>query len=171
MRSVIREANVNLAAVNYHFGSKEDLFVAVVKRVAQPIVQKQTENLSQLDNLDRLPTVAEVLEAVISPPLEVLQEQTSVSLTHARFIGRCRIEPFPIQSLAEQEFQGSQKQALAILQKILPDQSVQDLKWKFDLVIAAVVRVLAQIEQIQPEEVQTTVLRLVKFTTYGFSAR
>ncbi|MDY7020508.1 MAG: TetR/AcrR family transcriptional regulator, partial [Cyanobacteriota bacterium] len=34
LRAVTREANVNLAAVHYHFGSKEELFKAVVRRVA-----------------------------------------------------------------------------------------------------------------------------------------
>lgn len=170
MRAVIREAGVNLAAVNYHFGSKEELFVAVVGRVARPIVERQAQQLNALNTSDRSPTISEVLEAVIAPCLAVIREQTEVGLTHAHFIARCRIEPLPVQALAEPEFASSQRLALEILQKVLPDQSAEELKWKFDLVIAAIVRVLAQIEQMEPEEVDQTIQRLVKFTTYGFSA-
>ena len=37
LRMLTREANVNLAAVHYHFGSKERLFVEVVSRIVAPV--------------------------------------------------------------------------------------------------------------------------------------
>jgi len=37
MRAITDKANVNLAAVNYHFGSKDNLIFEVIKRGIQPI--------------------------------------------------------------------------------------------------------------------------------------
>jgi len=37
LRHIIAQARVNLAAVHYHFGSKEDLLDAVVARKATPV--------------------------------------------------------------------------------------------------------------------------------------
>ena len=37
LRHIIAQAGVNLAAVHYHFGSKEDLLDAVVARKAAPV--------------------------------------------------------------------------------------------------------------------------------------
>lgn len=37
LRNIVGQAKVNLAAVHYHFGSKEDLLKAVLARISQPI--------------------------------------------------------------------------------------------------------------------------------------
>ena len=37
LRSITTEAKVNLAAVNYHFGSKESLLEAVIERRLDPL--------------------------------------------------------------------------------------------------------------------------------------
>ncbi len=53
LRGVIREAEVNIAAIHYHFGSKEELFIAVVQRVAKQVVQSQLQQLAKYENLNR----------------------------------------------------------------------------------------------------------------------
>lgn len=177
LRAIIREADVNLAAIHYHFGSKEELFIAVVRRVAQPIVEKQLQRLAVLEDSEELPSVAEILEAFITPPLEIVLERSEQCLIHAKFMGRCRAEPYPIQKLAEAEFRTSQQRFLYILAKVLPDQSPTELKWKLDLVVAMLVRILSQIEQLEilsensyAEEINNIVRRLVTFITFGISA-
>ena len=49
MREITQLANVNLAAVNYHFGSKDELIIAVMKRRLGSI---NAERLRQLDELE-----------------------------------------------------------------------------------------------------------------------
>src|SRR5438552_11594715 len=46
IRDITRKAKVNLAAINYHFGSKEDLVVAVFER--------SEEHTSELQSPDHL---------------------------------------------------------------------------------------------------------------------
>ncbi|NJK62772.1 MAG: TetR/AcrR family transcriptional regulator [Synechococcaceae cyanobacterium SM2_3_1] len=170
IRAVIRKAGVNLAAINYHFGSKEELYVAVIRQVAGPVVNESLQRFKALEDLDRAPTVEEILEAAIAPSFRVIQKQNDRGLIHTRFMGRCRIEPFPVQQLADQEFSRITQSALELLQKTLPEQSFEELEWKFDLVIAALLRTLDQTEQTPPEEVDLIIQRLVRFTTHGFSA-
>jgi AcrR family transcriptional regulator len=57
LRTVVSEAGVNLAAVHYHFGSKEELFRAVVARFARPIVEQELQLLSELKARKELPSV------------------------------------------------------------------------------------------------------------------
>ena len=177
LRAIIREADVNLAAVHYHFGSKEELFTAVIRRVAQPIVEEQMRQLAILEDSEDLPSVAEIVEAVITPPLRMIQERSEECLIHAKFMGRCRTEPYPIQRLAEVEFSRTHQRFLDIMQKVLPNQSPMELEWKLDLVIAMLIRVLNQIEPLEPlsektssEEIDDFVQRLVTFITFGISA-
>ncbi|NES67204.1 MAG: hypothetical protein F6K24_19130, partial [Okeania sp. SIO2D1] len=66
---------------------------------------------------------------------------------------------------------------LDMMQKVLPNQSPMELEWKFDLVIAMLIRVLNQIEPLEPlseksssQEIDDLVQRLVTFITFGISA-
>src|SRR5579863_6004584 len=69
LRHVIFEAGVNLAAVHYHFGSKEELLDAVVLRGAVPM---NAERLALLDRYEkeagpRPVPVEKVLRAILVP--------------------------------------------------------------------------------------------------------
>ena len=177
LRAIIREADVNLAAIHYHFGSKEELFSAVVRRVAQPIVEEQLRQLTILEESDNLPSVPEIFTAFLAPPLEMIQQGSEEYRIHAQFMGRCHAEPHPVQKLVEQEFRNSQQRFLYILTKVLPHQSPTELKWKLDLVVAMLVRNLNQMEQSEIfsednslEDIDELVKRLVNFISYGISA-
>ena len=71
MRALTEAAGVNLAAVNYHFGSKADLLRATLERHLGPI---NAERLSRLDALEReVPggaSVERILDALYRPTFE-----------------------------------------------------------------------------------------------------
>src|SRR6516162_1406341 len=72
LRQVIAEAGVNLAAVHYHFGSKEDLLDALILRRAVPLNQ---ERLAMLERYEKeaapeSPAVEKVLYAILAPTFE-----------------------------------------------------------------------------------------------------
>ena len=77
LRSIIRAADVNLAAIHYHFGSKEKLIVATIERMAQPIVQAELQQLAAVQAEHPQPTVEAILHAMLAPALERSEEHTS----------------------------------------------------------------------------------------------
>ncbi|MEL6501296.1 MAG: TetR family transcriptional regulator [Cyanobacteria bacterium J06623_1] len=170
LRSVIREANVNLSAVNYHFGSKEGLFRAVIARTAQPIVKAELAKLKQYQKKSPHLSVEEILEALLTPALEVVLNSQERSIDCARFMGRCRTEPDAVRDIADQEFLESQEAFLDALGRSLPDLSRTELIWKLDLVIAVLQRVLTEakkpgslIQDNDPQSIRKTVSKLVDF--------
>src|ERR1700748_619927 len=67
LRDITAEADVNLAAVNYHFQSKDSLIDAVIARRIEPVNRRRIE---LLDAAGPNPTVEQVLEAFIAPVME-----------------------------------------------------------------------------------------------------
>jgi AcrR family transcriptional regulator len=71
LRILTKEAGVNLAAVNYHFGSKEELIKAVIERRLLPLNRLRTEKLLSVkrhaEEENRLPGVREVILAFMEP--------------------------------------------------------------------------------------------------------
>lgn len=174
VRNVVSEAKVNLAAVHYHFGSKEDLFRAVIGRLARPIVEQELALLAELQAGNEVPSVEAILTAFLKPNLEILAQDQDNLLTRAQFMGRCRTEPEPIQSIAAQEFAVAFEAFLDALQRTLPDQSRSQLSWKLDLAIAALIRVQTEAGQpfallrgTDPKDIQNAVEHLVRFLSPG----
>ncbi|MDJ0676257.1 MAG: TetR/AcrR family transcriptional regulator [Calothrix sp. MO_167.B42] len=174
LRGVIKEAEVNIAAIHYHFGSKEELFVAVARRVARQMVPAQLQHLAKYQHQNEPPSVENIMEAFFAPPLRMVSQMGESGMIRAQFVGRSRVEPLPIQVLADKQFHESQQRFLDILQRAFPNQTRLELEWKLDLVVALLVRTLNQIGQSgklitgnSPEEVENAIARLVKFAAGG----
>ncbi len=174
VRAIANRANANLAAVNYHFGSKEDLFRAIFSRIAKPIVAQQLEILDELQQKEALPSVEEILTAFLKPCFYKIVQDESFRTVRAQFMGRCWSEPEPLQSIASGEFMESRLAFLNILQQVIPNCSRRDLNWKLDLVIATLIRVQNEagkpeslLKSSQPEDVDYAVEYLVRFLTPG----
>lgn len=69
MRSITTLANANLAAVNYHFGSKEGLLRALLEARIKPINEQRLVRLDRLQETGKL-SIEAVLEAFIAPALD-----------------------------------------------------------------------------------------------------
>src|SRR6476619_7339038 len=70
LRQIIAEAGVNLAAVHYHFGSKEEMLDALVIRKAGPVNEERLALLTRFE-AEAAPNpapVEKVLEAFLGPP-------------------------------------------------------------------------------------------------------
>jgi AcrR family transcriptional regulator len=174
LRNIVREANVNLAAVHYHFGSKEELFRAVVRQFAQPVVERELFLLGELKTQATLPSVEAILTAIVQPSLEILSQDEEMHLVRSQFMGRCRTEPEPIQTIAYQEFAQATEVFLDVLQQVLPRQSRAQLSWKLDFVITVLVRVLTEagkpnalLKSNRAKDIQDTTEALVRFLSPG----
>lgn len=84
MRDITARAGVNLAAVNYHFGSKLELLKAVFSRRFGPVNE---ERLAELDALDE-PDVERVLRAFFTPVFQRLREPGSGWMKFMQLVGR-----------------------------------------------------------------------------------
>jgi AcrR family transcriptional regulator len=68
LRDITTDAGVNLAAVNYHFQSKDALIDAVIARRIEPV---NVRRMSMLDAAGPEPTLEQILEAFLRPIFEM----------------------------------------------------------------------------------------------------
>lgn len=96
LRMVTGRAKVNLAAVNYHFGSKEALLQAVFERRLIPLNKIRRENLEKVrDNARKegcKPSVRDVMHAFIEPTFRVMASGPEAK-DFIALVGRALSEP------------------------------------------------------------------------------
>jgi len=130
IRDITREAEVNLGAINYHFGSKDGLIVAVFARKLRPL---NDVRLARLDAVEKshapnLPPVEAVLEALIRPTVEYLVEEDPNSFM--RLICRSFQEPNSgLAALLTEEFGEVVRRFNGSLLRAAPDLPPDEVFW------------------------------------------
>jgi AcrR family transcriptional regulator len=92
VRDITAEAGVNLASVNYHFGSKDALLFAIFRRRTGELNRERARMLHEAnDRHGGKPPVREILEALIAPPLRWADPANDRRIS-VQFIIRARSE-------------------------------------------------------------------------------
>jgi len=92
VRDITAEAGVNLASVNYHFGSKDALLFQIFHKRASELNRERARMLHAAhDRHAGAPPVREILEALFAPPLR-WSEPGNPRQVSMQFIIRARAE-------------------------------------------------------------------------------
>jgi AcrR family transcriptional regulator len=138
MRAIAEAAKVNLAATNYHFGSKQGLLAAVFHRRIHPINIRRLLLIKALKDSDRSLTLRGILDAFFDPLKTSLDTERGPAL-----VGRIFGEPDSVtKPILEQEFGEVSMAYQQALAEVLPDISLEDLRWRFHFMIGAMIQLL-----------------------------
>src|SRR3954463_2779426 len=97
LRSLPTAAGVTLAAVNYHFGSKEELFQAVLTRRLDPMNQERIDLLARVEREAAGPALAceKLLCAMPRRALPPARGEKRGGKDFLRLVGRAYADPAP----------------------------------------------------------------------------
>ncbi|PKO83186.1 MAG: TetR family transcriptional regulator [Betaproteobacteria bacterium HGW-Betaproteobacteria-11] len=140
MRQLASEAGVNLAATNYHFGSKEGLMQEVLRRHLDRLSE---ERLRTLDALERAAggkplKPSQVVEAFFGSLLHLADNDAEGGTTFLRLLGRTLTEPagFIRAFLAEEHKDVIERYRQALF-NALPDVPRVEIVWRFNFMLGA----------------------------------
>ncbi|MEM9623171.1 MAG: TetR/AcrR family transcriptional regulator [Pseudomonadota bacterium] len=141
LRAIANQADVNLAATHYHFGSKQGLIAAVIHRRMAPI---SAARLTALDSLEAGPqplTIRAVVKAFLTPLY--FDERNELLAVLPSLIGRVYGEPESLtKPLLEQEFTQVAARYINVLSTLLPDVPTEEVRWRFHFSIGAMIQLL-----------------------------
>ncbi len=152
MRMITGRAQANLAAINYHFGSKEALVQEVFRRRLTWL------NEARLSALDRLEAEAQgaalkprqIVEAFFGVPLRMAADAEHGGQTFMRLLGRTSTEPsaFVRQFLAD-EYAAVVPRFKEALFRALPEVPTQEILWRFHFMLGAMSYAIAGTDALQ----------------------
>jgi len=137
LRDIVAAADVNLAAVNYHFGSKDELIAELF--VSRSLATNR-ERLTQLKMAeeagDGRASIESILRALVGPTLRGCLGPERERSTASRFMIRASIESVPpIRRIKNREIDHLRKFAAA-MRRSLPDCNEIDLYWTLHFALA-----------------------------------
>jgi len=174
LRQLTSAAGVNLAAVNYHFGSKEKLVEQIFRRRLDALNNSRLQALSLVEGAETT-TLEDVLSAFIRPALDLSHDESGSLFM--RVLARAFAEhDDTLRQFLSDNYGHVMRQFTAEFARLLPQLTKQELYWRIDLVSGALTHAMSGFGMIQRksgvseiEHREETAQHLIRFAVAGLS--
>ncbi len=182
LRLITTAAGVNLAAANYHFGSKEELFQAVFTRRLDPMNRDRMALLAAYEAAaaGKALTCEKIISAMFIPALKLARDHEQGGKNFLRLLGRAYADPAPfIREFLSSQYAEMIGRFRAAFGHALPHLPREEASWRLHFVMGALSYTLAGtdglklIAQYDPENTDNDELllkRLAPFLAAGLRA-
>ena len=180
MRDIVTAAVVNLSAVNYHFGSKDELIAELF--VTRSLVTNR-ERLKDLKAAEAggggCASIDAIFAALVGPTLRGCLGPGKQRSDAARFMIRASIESVaPIRKIKNREVDHLRRFAAAI-RRALPEHDAADIFWSIHFALAMAHQTIRDTERLEKlsdgacdlEDVAAIVSRIVAVSVLALSSR
>ena len=179
LRAITSEAPANLAAVHYHFGSKEALIEAVFARRLKPLNRERCRLLDAEEAAaGGAPSIEATINAFVAPVMRLAYDPAGGGENFMLLIGRLYSEPGDLAYKITEQFSEVFHRFTSTLSRSLPHLSRTDLLWRFFFMVGGMSMPLMGRHIIpvrtgglcDPKDIENNIKRLVAFLAAGLRA-
>lgn len=147
LREITGQANVNLAAVNYHFGSKKELIKCVMSRYMDFLSPQLESALSFICQSEDKPSLHDVFSTFVEPLLSLNEFKENGTSTFLQLLGRGYTDSqgflrWFLTSQYPEVFTTFTK----AVKKAYPELSTEDMFWRLHFTMGTIVFTMASSE-------------------------
>lgn len=178
MRSITSLAGVNLASVNYYFGSKDNLIIEVLSRALRPLNEQRISLLEkELHFFGNNPIpLPNVLNALLRPCLEVSFDKSREKTF--KLLGRSLSEEGNfIEKIIEKEWVPIVGRFMVILKRSLPEVPEEEIYWRMHFTVGALIHSSCHHKDLSDlssglckMDLESTLARLIAYASAGLTA-
>lgn len=178
VRDITQVAKTNVAAVNYHFGSREALLALVMMRYMIPVTE---ERLTRLDGLEKkwsgksVP-LEEIIDALVRPLATQVRKSELAEKVFYKLMGRIfsqQVDGLPPQ--IEDQLRQIVERFTKAFSKALPSVAEEDLAWRMHFMVGGMIHMLTQQDVLQritqgasgAPTMEATLGRFIRFAAAG----
>lgn len=183
LRQITDEANVNIAAVNYYFSSKDELVRVVLEQLVWPIEARgELLDKFEIEAAGKPLSVEKIVEAIVRPTVELSHFQDGGRplirlMLQARALPRAETTRF-----FTERVDPIAKRFVAALTRALPDVSEAEIYWRYNFSLGALMQILTDSDpKVRRLKIQSgglcdtdddteVVVQLVRYISAGFRA-
>ena len=140
MRQITSDANVNLAAVNYHFGTKESLMQEVFRRRLDWLNEERMRVLNEMEIAagGKPLKPSQIVDGFFGTLLRMGDDDERGGITFLRLLGRTLTEPSEfIRTFLAHEYAEVVERYREALFRALPDVPKAEIVWRFHFMLGA----------------------------------
>ncbi len=175
MRAITQAAEVNLAAINYHFGTKDKLIEEVILRKLYHINGERLTRLEGVLEQDVI-RVEDILDTFYRPAFEYFQDPGQIS--YLRLIGRTLFETGEFsKGLMSKGWMPLVDAYCSAFERALPDLSSAEIMWRFHFTVGAMILTISKMDILEKTscgecsiegDFEPAIARLIRYTSAGF---
>ncbi len=182
LREITALAGANVAAVNYHFGNKEQLIDEVIVQHVLPVIEERMRLLkdSKKSSNGKPISIESILNAFIRPFLTVMNNSGQSKALFCKLSGRCMSDRGgDLPARAVKEFVAMLKEFTHTLQETIPQLPAKVLLWRLHFSFGVVAHTLMYEERFHEitnggcgtPNLETTLQRMIDFCQGGLLAQ
>lgn len=180
LREITSLAEVNLAAVNYHFGSKKELIKAVMSRYMNELAPRLEAALSVVYQQDNQPSLNEVFSAFIEPLLALNELKENGTSNFLQLLGRGYTDSQGfLRWFLTTQYPGVITNFVNSVQRAYPELTAEDIFWRLHLTMGTVVFTMSSSDALmdialsdfeQQLDISDVIKKVIPFVAAGVGA-
>jgi len=178
IRGIAERAGVQLAAIRYHIGSKEQLFRAVFERHADAVSRRRDAIIAELQAQGGGDSIEDIIRTITGPVLDIHFESRE-GRAFAKLMANTVSNPDERSSaLTAEIFDPVSQEMIEKIQTAVPDLDRRNAFWSFFLTVGAMAMACSNGERLRrisaglcdPDDADETIEALVTFAAGGARA-